>query len=757
MSRAIVTEADFDNNVYAISIPGFGESLKAQGITKDEIAVGTIVEVVDINNQPPDKAIDLGPLRIAPNDGEYIYDPTKVWKFPEEFLTANAQASLMKAFFFSSEENPLWQVECPLYRSGTVTEIIDETYMNVSVDTITSDFTPIFKCETDYMACNTAAFAVDDKVTVMFVNQCLLKPKVIGFWEDPKWCTPFLYVKIERRYSHQDLMLKELSFVWDIQKNDYASLKDQDDKDIEFPCRDSVLSYFISNSEDVGDDLFVMKDKGLRSTIYGLGLYNFSWYLSPEASLLPTGIAPPAATGQASVLNGYYVPCWFVNSFSIVVAVNVGDIFSDSCDSNLIESELDSDVFDEDGETTLKNVSSSVHTLDYFNTKIQFPAVPSKYVYCMDKYSDCSFDWSVYGGVREWLGPAYERLYNPYGFFGSINLFVQNESAVKTSVRNYIWKQYGWEHTENFAQTDNNIDPPSCDCSNDLDTDYWKGEDDLVNSYSKHIVTFEQQSGHDVITPLGTFCNLVLPGSREYYVEQYETGGLVTASFIKELSWTEEQFHCCGFYGGRIETSGGVYIPEIDRIRYVHGRGKGIVKGLYTESVMSQIYLHQWMGISINMDEVGDDIQIPPISTWDKDDRVVDVLASASLCEGDTLDPKLQARNSELETAILDLLEEWYSLNKAPDWFCAAGNLEVKLLQGSLDTSISSSSSCSSCSSSSCSSSSSVSSSSSCSSSLSSSSSSFSSSSSLSAAIISSSSSSCSSSSCSSSSSNGGG
>ena len=116
MSRAVVTKADFENNQYEVNIPGFDSPYPAIGITKDEIEVGSVVEVVDINNESPDSAVayEYG-LRIAPNVGEYVYNPNKEWKLSEEFLVADAQASSMKAFFFSSKLNPRWQVECPLY------------------------------------------------------------------------------------------------------------------------------------------------------------------------------------------------------------------------------------------------------------------------------------------------------------------------------------------------------------------------------------------------------------------------------------------------------------------------------------------------------------------------------------------------------------------------------------------------------------------------------------------------------------------
>ena len=283
MSRAVVTKSDFENNQYEVNIPGFDSPYPAIGITKDEIEVGSVVEVVDINNESPDNAVGYeSGLRIAPNVGEYVYSPTKEWKLPEEFLVADAQASLMKAFFFSSKLNPRWQAECPLYRSGIVTEIIDANFMNVRIETIVSSFTPIFKCNTEYMTCNTTAFSVDDVVTVMFVNQCLFKPKVIGFWSDPKYCTPYLFIKIDRRYPDQDLMTKELVMVWDILNNSYAEILDQNGDVIEMPCRLSDISWFLERAENVGKDLWSYEEVGLNpvDNTWNYGSDIFPWKTS---------------------------------------------------------------------------------------------------------------------------------------------------------------------------------------------------------------------------------------------------------------------------------------------------------------------------------------------------------------------------------------------------------------------------------------------------------------------------------------------
>jgi hypothetical protein len=114
---------------------------------------------------------------------EYTYSSDKIWKTADELWADNAKASLAYAFMFSSEKNPRWQDEYPLYNIGTVTEIIDEKYMWVMCRNDVQR-----RCRTDYMACDTDAFAVDDQVAVKFEDCDKNKPVVVGFWNDPKSC-----------------------------------------------------------------------------------------------------------------------------------------------------------------------------------------------------------------------------------------------------------------------------------------------------------------------------------------------------------------------------------------------------------------------------------------------------------------------------------------------------------------------------------------------------------------------------------------
>ena len=189
MSRAVINSVLGDNS-YLLSIPGYDTTFPAQCITQDELTQNQEVEVVDIDNLPPHKALQYGKLRCMPNQGEYTYTPERTWLGHED-MKDFYPATLARSFFYSSEKNPRWQESCPLYRRGTVTEVIDEKYMRVKVWS-----SPIFegaslvgiKCRTDYMSCDTAAFSEDDDVVVKFEDSCPEKPVVVGFWDDPPGC-----------------------------------------------------------------------------------------------------------------------------------------------------------------------------------------------------------------------------------------------------------------------------------------------------------------------------------------------------------------------------------------------------------------------------------------------------------------------------------------------------------------------------------------------------------------------------------------
>lgn len=183
MSKAQIRTADAENNNYTVKVPGYDCDLSAQCVTKDVLVSGTVVNIIDQYNLPPGITLSFGNIRILPNVGDYTYSSNKVWKTADELCGIEAEASLAKAFFFSSEKNPRWQDECTLYEIGTVTSIIDEKYMWVLCR---NDV--VRKCRTDYMSCDTVPFEIDDQVAVKFENCDKSTPVVVGFWNEPKAC-----------------------------------------------------------------------------------------------------------------------------------------------------------------------------------------------------------------------------------------------------------------------------------------------------------------------------------------------------------------------------------------------------------------------------------------------------------------------------------------------------------------------------------------------------------------------------------------
>ena len=110
---------------------------------------------------------------------------------------------------------PGWQRWKPLYLVGEITAIDSE---NDTVDITFDDARsvaqnlPVAYWETypaipvKYMECNSAAFAVGDRVVVEFANQDLEEPKVIGFETEPKECPPMVFYRVQLRYVDDDIV-----------------------------------------------------------------------------------------------------------------------------------------------------------------------------------------------------------------------------------------------------------------------------------------------------------------------------------------------------------------------------------------------------------------------------------------------------------------------------------------------------------------------------------------------------------------------
>lgn len=311
MSRAVITYADPANNEYNIRIPGYSIAFRAQCVTMDELEVGDEVMMADIDNLPPHEAKTKGFIRILPSRGNYTYSIDSRWYKASEIKALGHQASLMYSYIYSSDMNPSWQKERPLYRKGTIRTIHDAKYVDVEITyPWRGGVTETKRCRVDYMTCDTVAFAVGDVVLVKFVNSDPRRPYVVGKWNDPSICNAYLYcaLKVDDRVTSVDLgggITSESSesstsssssqdskssesassysegikglddyyaFVWDPVVNDFAVINDSVTGEvISFPCRAERLEQWLLDSMDVTQVSMTNRKAGQESISAGAG------------------------------------------------------------------------------------------------------------------------------------------------------------------------------------------------------------------------------------------------------------------------------------------------------------------------------------------------------------------------------------------------------------------------------------------------------------------------------------------------------
>lgn len=309
MSKAIVTYADAGNNDYKIRIPGQSTTMSAQCVTLDELQVGDEVVMVDLDNLPPHKVRTKGKIRILPSRGNYTYDVNSRWYKASELNSLNKKASLMYSYIYSSDRNPAWQKESPLYRKGTIQKIHDAKYVDVEITwPWKGNLTETKRCRIDYMTCDTVAFSVGDTVVVKFVNSDPRRPYVVGKWDDPGLCEGYLYfaIKIDQRItdftggttseesvsstsssssqeskssesaSSDSDTLKGLddyyAFVWDPKVNDFAVINDPvTGLPIPFPCRADRLESWLLDSSDITQTSMSNRRSGREAMSSGAG------------------------------------------------------------------------------------------------------------------------------------------------------------------------------------------------------------------------------------------------------------------------------------------------------------------------------------------------------------------------------------------------------------------------------------------------------------------------------------------------------
>lgn len=100
--------------------------------------------------------------------------------------------------FFNAAILPGWQKFKPTFRAGTITDIdyakdtADVTLSEADVSSAQklkiNQTDTLEKVPVEYMSCNSAAFNVGDVCVVQFESQDWAKPKVIGFFDNPKPC-----------------------------------------------------------------------------------------------------------------------------------------------------------------------------------------------------------------------------------------------------------------------------------------------------------------------------------------------------------------------------------------------------------------------------------------------------------------------------------------------------------------------------------------------------------------------------------------
>jgi hypothetical protein len=288
MSKAKITDVNTEDNIYTISIAGWG-SFEAQCVTGDIFEVDDAVEIVDIDNLPPDQTRVKGRIRLMPVRGGYAYTPTCLWYSVEAMRSRDKVATLTKNFIFSNKQNPRWQRECPIYRKGWIVGFEGNKYAEVRISKPWKGTFDTLRCRIDYMTCDGDAFSTGDEVVVKFLESDERRGVVVGFWEEPGLCQGFLYfaLRIDRVITEDEVFQRPISessesgsessesvasgvsvsessgseqlkgldeyycFLWDPQINDFPVILDDNDVRIEFPCRADKLADFLSRSADI--------------------------------------------------------------------------------------------------------------------------------------------------------------------------------------------------------------------------------------------------------------------------------------------------------------------------------------------------------------------------------------------------------------------------------------------------------------------------------------------------------------------------
>lgn len=143
---------------------------------------------------PGERIGDHGNLQIQPGyDSNAVYDSDRDGQLFPTIAVTPAQA------FYNAAMLPGWQKWKPLFRYGTINAItdslasvtLDATVKSSQQDLAINQSATLTDVPFEYMSCDGSAFAVDDEVLIMFIDQDFADPKIIGFKTDPVGCCSF--------------------------------------------------------------------------------------------------------------------------------------------------------------------------------------------------------------------------------------------------------------------------------------------------------------------------------------------------------------------------------------------------------------------------------------------------------------------------------------------------------------------------------------------------------------------------------------
>ena len=180
---------------------------------------------------------EIGTVEI-PGETAYIqiqpgYESNAVYNIPRDGQLLPTVIASAAQSFYNLAMMPGWQKWKPLFRYGTITAIDGDT-ASVAVEGITSSQQSLVINQTDslsdvaieYMNCNGGAFEVDDEVLLKFEGQAWDSPVVVGFKDNPKPCTSFIYIRPTFNGNYADFGGQRITIKYTFEQVNYEFSKD---------------------------------------------------------------------------------------------------------------------------------------------------------------------------------------------------------------------------------------------------------------------------------------------------------------------------------------------------------------------------------------------------------------------------------------------------------------------------------------------------------------------------------------------------